>query len=63
MPAQATAYKVDMMKIIVWRAKSQDVKGDTIDFADLHSIVLASGPLPLPVLEARVDEWMRSHPL
>ena len=63
MPAQATAYKIGMMKIIELRAKAQGVLGDKFDFADFHSIVLGSGPLPLPVLEARVDDWVNSHRL
>ncbi|MCH8258238.1 MAG: DUF885 domain-containing protein, partial [Proteobacteria bacterium] len=58
MPAQATAYKIGMMKILQLRARAKKELGESFDIRDFHDVVLGGGALPLPLLEARVDEWI-----
>ena len=59
MPGQATAYKVGMMKIQELRERAQERLGAAFDIREFHDTVLGGGGLPLPVLEARVERWMR----
>jgi len=52
MPGQATAYKIGMNKILDLRAK--------FDIREYHDVVIASGPVPLNILEERVEAWVAS---
>ena len=58
MPAQATAYKIGMIKIQELRARAERALGDNFSLAGFHDVILGSGPLPLPLLEAKVGEWI-----
>ncbi len=58
MPAQATAYKIGMNKILELREKAQKTLGDEFDIREFHDVVLLDGALPLNVLEQKVDEWI-----
>jgi uncharacterized protein (DUF885 family) len=54
-PAQATAYKIGMLKILELRTRARNALGDRFNIRDFHDLVLGSGPLPLPLLEARIE--------
>ena len=58
MPSQATAYKIGMLKILELRNKAQQQLGDKFDIRDFHTLILKNGPLPLDVLEQKVDNWV-----
>ncbi|ATQ43639.1 DUF885 domain-containing protein [Caulobacter mirabilis] len=58
MPAQATSYKVGMVRILALREKSRQALGAKFDLRGFHDVVLDAGALPLPVLETRVDRWI-----
>ncbi|AFU98828.1 DUF885 domain-containing protein [Simiduia agarivorans] len=58
MPSQATAYKIGMIKILELREKAKAEMGDRFDIRQYHDLVLTSGPVPLTVLEERVNQWI-----
>ncbi|MFD0860871.1 DUF885 domain-containing protein [Sungkyunkwania multivorans] len=60
LPAQATAYKIGMIKILELRDKAKKKLGDDFDIRDFHDVVLTNGAVPLNVLEIMVDEWIAS---
>lgn len=55
MPGQATAYMVGKLKILELRERAQAELGDAFDMRDFHDAVLAEGPVPLSILEQKVD--------
>ena len=61
MPAQATAYKIGMLKILELRGKASDELADKFDIRKFHETVLSNGPVPLSVLENYVDEYIESN--
>ncbi|MFT6406930.1 MAG: hypothetical protein ACJAQ6_000340 [Arenicella sp.] len=58
MPSQATAYKIGMLKILELRADAKVKLGDKFDIREYHDEILKYGPLPLNVVEAKVDGWV-----
>ena len=58
MPGQATAYKIGMLKILELRENAKTRLGDKFDIREFHDVVLASGAVPLNILEENVDAWM-----
>jgi uncharacterized protein (DUF885 family) len=61
MPGQATAYMVGKLKIMELRQRAMDMLGDRFDWPGFHNIVLASGAVPLSILEENVDAWIASR--
>jgi uncharacterized protein (DUF885 family) len=57
-PGQATSYKVGMLKIEELRRRAETTLGDRFDIRSFHDVVLGGGALPLPLLEARVNNWI-----
>ncbi|MBB3764651.1 DUF885 domain-containing protein [Sphingomicrobium lutaoense] len=58
MPGQATAYMIGKLKIIELRQQAMDELGDDFDWRGFHDTVLASGPVPLDMLEENVEAWI-----
>jgi uncharacterized protein (DUF885 family) len=57
-PAQALAYKIGQMEILKLRARAHDALGPRFDIRTFHDAILDDGPLPLDILDARVNAWI-----
>ena len=60
-PGQALAYKIGQLKIREIRNKAEERLGDAFDVADFHLEILKDGPMPLSMLESKVDRWVDSQ--
>jgi uncharacterized protein (DUF885 family) len=61
-PAQATGYKIGMLKILELRQRAMDALGDQFDIKEFHNIVIGHGSLPLEILERLVDDYIAAAP-
>lgn len=57
-PGQALAYKLGEMTIRRSRLKAEQALGPRFDQRRFHDVILALGSVPLPVLEARIDQFI-----
>jgi uncharacterized protein (DUF885 family) len=57
-PGQALAYKIGQLKIREIRNKAEQRLGDDFDVVAFHREVLKDGPMPLSMLEAKLDRWV-----
>lgn len=57
-PGQALSYYLGMMAIVDVRAKAEQALGPKFDIRAFHDTVLSMGAVPLPVLRARIDQFI-----
>jgi uncharacterized protein (DUF885 family) len=57
-PGQALSYYLGEMSIINARKKAEKALGEKFDIRAFHDTVLQLGSVPLPVLEARIDQFI-----
>ncbi|HEX7706985.1 MAG TPA: DUF885 domain-containing protein [Thermoanaerobaculia bacterium] len=57
-PGQALAYKIGELKIKELRARGEKELGEQFDIRGFHDTLLGAGPLPLSLLETRMNEWI-----
>lgn len=57
-PAQATSYKIGMLKMLELRQRAMDELGEQFDLKEFHTLVLSNGSMPLQVLERVVDDYI-----
>ncbi|MEN5169732.1 DUF885 family protein [Brevundimonas pondensis] len=57
-PGQATAYKIGEIRLRQIRQKAERELGDRFDVRAFHDALLVDGPLPLDLLDARMDRWI-----
>jgi uncharacterized protein (DUF885 family) len=57
-PGQALSYYLGQMAIVEARAKAEAALGQKFDIRHFHDTILQLGSVPLPVLTARIGEWI-----
>jgi uncharacterized protein (DUF885 family) len=60
-PGQALAYKMGQLKIRELRERAKTQLGAGFDIKKFHDEILDGGALPLDLLEARVDGWLKAQ--
>ena len=60
-PSQALAYKIGQLKLLELRDRAKSELGEKFDIRAFHDQVIDSGSLPLDVLDARVNRWIKAQ--
>jgi uncharacterized protein (DUF885 family) len=58
-PGQALGYKIGQLKIEQLRDRARAALGAKFDYRSFHDAILDEGPMPLNILESRVDLWIK----
>lgn len=58
-PAQAISYKIGELKIRELRALAKEQLSSKFDIREFHHIILGQGTVTLPILERRVENYIR----
>jgi uncharacterized protein (DUF885 family) len=59
-PGQACSYKLGQLKIRELRERAQKQLGAKFDLKTFHDEILSGGALPLDVLDARINRWIKT---
>jgi uncharacterized protein (DUF885 family) len=57
-PGQATAYKIGEIRLREIRSRAERELGDRFDVRRFHDALLVDGPLPLDLLDGRMNRWI-----
>ncbi|WP_281560735.1 DUF885 domain-containing protein [Thalassomonas sp. RHCl1] len=60
-PGQALAYKIGQRAIRDMRTKAEAALGDKFDIRKFHTQILIDGALPMPILQAKVEQWVEAQ--
>ncbi|MFD0863872.1 DUF885 domain-containing protein [Sungkyunkwania multivorans] len=60
-PGQALSYKIGELKIRELRSKAEATLKDKFDIREFHEIILAQGTVTLPILEERVNDYIKAN--
>ena len=58
-PGQALAYKVGQLKIQSLRLFAEQSLGSKFNIKQFHNLILLDGPLPMPLLEKKIKDWVK----
>jgi uncharacterized protein (DUF885 family) len=58
LPAQATGYKIGMLKILELRQRAMDQLGQRFDLREFHHVILGNGGVPLDILDQLVQAYI-----
>jgi uncharacterized protein (DUF885 family) len=61
-PGQALGYKMGQLKIIELRERAHAQLGAKFNIRAFHDEVLSAGPMPLDMLQKRVEGWLAHQP-
>lgn len=61
LPGQATAYLVGKIKIMELRKRAMDRLGDGFEWRGFHDEILRHGPIPLNILEEKIEAWIAGN--
>ena len=59
-PGQALSYKMGEIKIRDLRNRAEEALGTKFDLREFHDEILLEGPVPLPVLDSKIEAYIRS---
>ena len=60
-PGQALAYKIGQLKFLELRARAEQTLGERFDIRAFHDAALATGAVPLDILERGMDGWIAAQ--
>ncbi|KQW78735.1 DUF885 domain-containing protein [Brevundimonas sp. Root1279] len=60
-PGQATAYKIGEIRLREIRTRAERELGDKFDVRRFHDALLVDGPLPMALLDERMDRWIAAE--
>jgi uncharacterized protein (DUF885 family) len=60
-PGQALSYKLGQLKFLELRQRAQKELGAKFDLRTFHDEMLSGGVLPLDLLDARTDSWIKAQ--
>jgi uncharacterized protein (DUF885 family) len=60
-PGQACSYKLGQLKIRELRERAKQQLGPQFDLKTFHDEILSGGALPLDILDARVNRWIKAQ--
>jgi uncharacterized protein (DUF885 family) len=60
-PGQACSYKLGQLKIRELRERAKQQLGAKFDLKAFHDEILSGGALPLDMLDARINGWIKAQ--